>query len=129
MKKILFIFTTSFFLNLIWENVHSVLYIGYKGGQITELILLHATFVDAVIITLITLPFIFLPQFKKQSWLIIPLGIVVSVLIEYWGLGTGRWAYNSFMPVIPILQVGLTPTIQLGFIGFGSLKLVDLFLI
>ena len=120
MKRIISIFAIAFVLNLIWENLHSVLYANYMGNKITEFILLRATLVDAVIITLITLPFIFYPFFKKQSWLITIIGIIIAVCIEYWALNTGRWAYNSLMPKIPILNTGLTPTIQLGLLGYVS---------
>ena len=45
-------------------------------------------------------------------------GIVVAVLIELWALQTGRWAYTGAMPLVPFLGAGLTPTIQLGFLGY-----------
>ena len=86
---------------------------------------MRATLVDAIIVTMIVLPFLFLPQLKNKSWLIILAGIVVSIFIEYWGLGTGRWAYNSLMPIIPFLGIGLTPTIQLGLLGYLSFKLQE----
>jgi len=66
MKKIFLIFVLSFLLNLIWENLQSFLYLSYQGGKITELILLRATLTDALIITAICLPFIFLKKFKKK---------------------------------------------------------------
>lgn len=95
------------------------------GSKITEFILMRATLVDAIILTMIVLPFLFLPQLKNKSWLIILTGIVVSIFIEYWGLGTGRWAYNSLMPVIPFLETGLTPTIQLGLLGYISFEIEE----
>ena len=123
MKKILSIFVIAFVLNAIWENLHSFLYAAYRGGKITEFILLRATLADAVIITIIALPFLFIPSFKKRSWLIIIIGLVISVAIERYALSTGRWAYNAFMPIIPLLSVGLTPTIQLGLLGYFSLRI------
>ncbi len=95
-------------------------------GPITQFILLHATFGDAVMITLIVLPFLFLPTFKKYDWIIIPIGIIIAVSIEWYALGVGRWAYNEYMPIIPLLKVGLTPTIQLGLLGYLSLKISDI---
>lgn len=124
-KKIFFIFTIAFILNLIWENFHSLLYANYMGGKITELILLKATLVDAFIIVIITLPFVFFPLLKKQSWIIILIGFVISVSIEYYALGAGRWAYNSMMSIIPFLGTGLTPTIQLGLLGYISFKIQE----
>lgn len=124
MKKVFLIFILSFVLNLIWENLHSLLYVGYMGGKITEFILLRASIADAVIITLMSLPFVFMPRLKGKSWLIIFIGVLVAIFIELWALNTGRWAYNEYMPIIPILGIGLTPTIQLGFLGYLSYRLV-----
>ncbi len=120
MNPLFSIFFLSFILNFIWENLHSYLYTGYMGGKITEIILLKASLVDALIITAISLPFIYFSLLKNKSWLIIFIGIVISILIELYALHTGRWSYNQYMPLIPLLSVGLTPTIQLGFLGFLS---------
>ena len=125
MKKVFLIFVLSFFLNLIWENLHSLLYINYLGGKISELILVHATLGDAIIITLLCLPFIYLPNQKQKSWLIIPLGVLIAISVEIYALRTGMWAYNEFMPIIPLLKIGLTPTIQLGLLGYLTYWLVE----
>lgn len=125
MKRIFLIFTISFFLNAIWENLHSFLYDNYMGGKITEFILLRATLSDAIYITIIALPFIFYPALKKKDWLIIIFGFIISILIEYYALSAGRWSYNSMMPIIPFLGIGLTPTVQLGLLGYISFKLEE----
>lgn len=146
-------FLTAFGLNLIWENLHSALYVSYKGGPITELILLRAALIDAVIVTAI----IFLTDFVLNRWrtwqfspfsefsnvyyngrplviiyiwvevvMVVVLGILVAVVMEKWGLSTGRWVYSAAMPIIPLLGTGLTPTIQLAVTGFFSLLLSHL---
>ncbi len=123
LKQIGVIFVSAFLLNLVWENVHVFLYDNYKGGAITELILLHATLVDALIIVALSLPLIFISSLKKQSWTIVILGIIIAIIIEWWALGTARWVYNAYMPIIPFLGTGLTPTIQLGLLGYLSFKI------
>ncbi|MBI2634492.1 hypothetical protein HYW82_02370 [Candidatus Peregrinibacteria bacterium] len=123
-KKIFFIFLLSLFLNFIWENAHSYLYTAYMGGRITETILLRASVGDAVIITLLSLPFIFVPMLKNKSWIIIFAGVLIAIFIELYALRTGRWAYNEYMPMIPIISIGLTPAIQLGLLGYLSYRLV-----
>ena len=120
MKKVFLIFLLSFILNVVWENLHSFLYVGYMGGKITEFILLRASVGDAVIITILSLPFMFVPSLKGKSWLIIFVGVLIAIVIELYALNTGRWAYNEYMPIIPILSIGLTPTIQLGLLGYLS---------
>ena len=123
MKKIITIFLSAFILNLIWENLHSLLYSNYMGGEITEFILIRASLFDALMITIILLPFIYLNKLKNKSWLIIVVGIVIAVLNEWYGLSTDRWMYNSLMPVLPIIMVGLTPTLQLGILAYISYKI------
>ena len=124
MKPLFSIFILSFVLNFIWENLHSFLYTNYMGGKITETILLRASIVDALIITAISLPFIYFAIFGKKDWAIIFIGFFISITIELYALNTGRWSYNQYMPLMPLLPVGLTPTIQLGFLGYLSFRLV-----
>ena len=88
------------------------------GGPITEFILLQATLADAVIITLISLPFLYINYFKQREWMIVGFGVVVAVLIEWYALMTSRWGYNSLMPIVPFLGVGLTDrTVRLAWIS------------
>lgn len=120
-KRYSFIFPIAFLLNLIWENLHSFLYTHYQGGAITEPILLRATLFDAVFITLL---FLLIDRMKvgKSTGLYIQIGVsfFVAVLIEVFALSTTRWAYGPWMPIIPILEVGLTPIIQLPLLGYLS---------
>ncbi len=125
MKRIPIIFLLAFLLNLFWENLHSFLYDNYMGGVITEFILMRASLFDAILITLILLPFLQLSLVKNKSWLIIIVATVVAIFNEWYGLGTGRWAYNLWMPILPIIDIGLTPAIQLGLLGWVTYKLQD----
>ncbi|MDO8510393.1 MAG: hypothetical protein Q7S15_02100 [bacterium] len=74
------------------------------------------------------MPFIYISSLKKRSWLIIPVGIALALVVELFALKTGRWAYNDFMPLIPLLSVGITPAIQLGLLGYTTFKLQEYFL-
>src|SRR3989344_6024477 len=96
-RMLALIFLVSFALNLAWEHLHSLLYAGYKGGAITEFILFRASLADAIMITLIALPFLYVPALKARSWLIIAAGLAVAASIELYALGAGRWAYNEHM--------------------------------
>lgn len=125
MKRVLLISISAFFLNLIWENLHSILYASYKGGAITELILVRASVFDAFIISVISLPFLYLSFFRKRVWLIFVVATVVAVINEWYGLGTGRWMYNVYMPMLPLVNVGLTPALQLGTLGVLSFKIQE----
>ena len=125
MKRALAVFAAAFILNAVWENFHAFLYANYMGGKITEFILLRAALADAAMITAIALPFIFYLPLKRRSWIIVLLGFVLAVCIEWWALSTGRWTYNAYMPIIPLLSVGLTPAIQLGLLGYLSFKIQE----
>ncbi|MBI2626699.1 MAG: hypothetical protein HYW77_00435 [Parcubacteria group bacterium] len=121
-KKLFSIFIASFLLNLVWENLHSYLYIHYKAGEITQLILLRATLFDALFITLLAILFIKFAYFKDRKWYALSIGVVFAILIELSALKTGRWAYSEFMPIIPLINTGLTPTIQLGILSYLVFK-------
>lgn len=114
--KIVYIFLISFGLNYVWEHMHSLLYTQYQGGRISEFVLFHATLGDACIITALFLPFLYISQKYKRiyyPWGLIIVASIISILIERYALSVGRWSYNSMMPIIPFLEVGLTPTIQI----------------
>ena len=112
-------------LNAIWESLHAFLYDNYMGGEITKFILVRASLFDAILITAILLLVINLPLLKNKTWVIIIVGLVVAVANEWYGLGTSRWAYNELMPIMPIIKTGLTPTLQLGILGYITYKIQD----
>ncbi len=41
------------------------------------------------------------------------LGAAVAVAVEWWALATERWQYAGAMPIVPFLQVGLLPVLQM----------------
>lgn len=120
MKKVAVVFFSAFILNVVWENLHSLLYANYQGGTITEFILLQASLFDAIVITILVLPFLYHSFLRRYPWLILVFGTVVAVANEWYGLGTGRWLYNSAMPILPVIHLGLSPVIQLGLSGYVS---------
>jgi len=128
MKKVGIVFILAFLLNVVWENLHAVLYTSYKGGEITQFILIRASLFDAVVITCFLLPFLFLPFLKNKLWLILLIGTLIAVINEWYGLTTSRWAYNSFMPIVPFFEVGLTPMFQLGLLGCLVMVVQDVLL-
>jgi hypothetical protein len=118
LKKYLYIFIIAFALNLFWENAHAFLYIHYKGDAITEYVLFRAALFDAVIITLCAYLFLTIFALKNKLWIMSLVLVFFAIGLELWALKTGRWAYVGSMPLIPFLGIGLTPTVQLGLIGY-----------
>jgi hypothetical protein len=125
-KKIGLVFVISFILNLVWENIHSILYLRYQGGPITEFILARAALSDAVYITFAGLIIITMSHFKYRLYLATFLLLVLSVMIEKIALESSRWVYKDIMPIVPILKVGLTPAIQLALLGHVTFKVTNL---
>ena len=121
------VFLPGFVLNVLWEFAHAGLYAHYRGGEITNLILLRAALFDAFFITMLGVLFFFVPWFRARLWLVFVAGILFATGLEWFALSTGRWEYTTAMPIIPFLHVGLTPTIQLGVTALVSLKLAALF--
>ncbi len=120
-KHVVIIFLVSFFLNAVWEIVHSTLYVHYKGGPITSLILLQAMFVDAGLICGL---FIVSRLTRQNMYAVMVVGgLLIAILLELWALKTNRWAYATTMPLVPLLHTGLTPTIQLVLTGGTALWL------
>lgn len=118
LKKFLIIFIIAFVLNLIWEHFHSVLYVHYKGGEITSYILTRAAIFDAFMIT-------FFVYFLKNIKYVVLIAVLFSIGLEIWAIEVGRWVYTDSMPTI--FGVGLTPAIQLGLLAFLSMKILTIF--
>jgi hypothetical protein len=116
------VFWVGFVVSWLWEALHSALYSGYMNGPVTVFILFRAAFVDAVIISVSI--FIARKFGKYKTLFILSAGLVVAVIIETWSLQTGRWEYNSLMPIIPVIKTGLTPTIQLAVTAYFVEKII-----
>jgi hypothetical protein len=120
------VFFLGLVANLVWENWHAQFYQHYQNQPITQLILIKAAIFDAVFIFILALIFGLLPAGNKKYWLGLLIGIIFSIILEKHALATGRWAYNDLMPIIPLLNTGLTPTIQLGLLSYGILKSLNI---
>ena len=118
MKKLATIFLLAFFANFIWEYLHASLYLHYQGDEISEFVLLRAALFDAAFITILGLLFLRARFLREHLWLALVIGVAFAVGLERWALATGRWAYAPAMPIIPFLQIGLSPTIQLGLLSY-----------
>ncbi len=124
------VFLVGWLLNLLWENLHVFLYEHSRDTLFTQIdqlerfiILLRASIFDATFIVVVTAIAVSIPFLKKyRTWFISIAGVIFAIWLEMHALGTGRWAYNSLMPVIPILNVGISPTIQLGLTGYLAYK-------
>lgn len=110
----------GFLTNLIWENVQAPLYKGFVSfGQHFKQCLI-ASVGDMVFVVVVYL--IFVGVFRDWYWiqnltlklaiLVVLLGGISAVVFEKVAFHLGYWSYGK-MPVIPLLDVGLMPVIQL----------------
>lgn len=117
MRNWIALFIASFALNFVWESFHSLFYVHYLGGPITYFILARAAIFDAFIILALAYVLRGLAS-KGVVVLLVVTCTFFSVLLEIWALGLGRWAYNAYMPLLPFINVGLTPALQLGITSY-----------
>src|SRR3989344_6549677 len=102
------IFVLAFAVNLIWEKLHYGLYVSNHYPAVSGYAVLLGAFLDAVYVSLAILLF---KRFGSAFPVIAALG--AGVLIEKLALTFSWWSYGPMMPVIPLINTGLSPTVQL----------------
>lgn len=102
-KNLPAVFLISFGLNLIWELLQMGLYVDVTSFPWC---CVEATFWDAVIITTV-----YFLMSRANKITIILLMFLIAAFIENRALEDGRWAYNSYMPLV--YGLGLSPLLQL----------------
>ncbi|MDD2870430.1 MAG: hypothetical protein PHS49_00435 [Candidatus Gracilibacteria bacterium] len=120
-KIILSILIVSFILNIAWENANAPLYKGFIDYSNHFKMCFDASIGDALLIltmyfliSLILWNLDWIESIKiKDFFLIIVIGLIITIIFEKYALDTGRWDYNEYMPIIPFLGIGLSPILQL----------------
>lgn len=115
--KIFTLAVVAFLLHLVWENVQAPLYANYQSLPQHFPACLVGTIGD-VAITLFVLAFF---RLLKKSWprtiadfsALAIAGFLIAIMIEQRALPAGKWNYAPEMPIIPWLNVGLTPILQM----------------
>ncbi len=111
----------SFVVHFVWESVHFGLYTNYDHWTRGMPVYVLATVGDV----LYTLGACALVSAIKKSYdwisdatfsdylMLVTLGCLIALFVEYKGLALDRWEYLPEMPLIPILGVGLSPVLQM----------------
>ena len=109
-------------LNLLWEVAHLPLYTLWLTGSTQEIMVavLHCTAGDAVIaISALTLALVLrgTADWPNQRYLAVSVfavvfGLIYTIYSERINISSGAWTYSDLMPIIPWLDVGLTPVLQ-----------------
>ena len=125
-KALLAYFGSSFFLQLLWENLQAPLYVGYTSFYQHFWICLKATVTgDMIFMVLIYLALALIHKdicwvrnraayLSPATWtLTVVVGVLLAVSFEWWAVFVAhRWVYG-IMPLVPMLHVGLTPVSQM----------------
>lgn len=120
-RTLLIVAGIGLLLNLAWENFQAPLYQGYSNFWQHFPICSVASLGDALIVLVLYL--VLAAINRNMFWIaklnranimvLIILGTLVGIGIEKWALATERWQYNSAMPLIPYIGVGLLPVLQM----------------
>lgn len=120
-KQIIFLSLIAFVVHVIWENTQASLYEGYGSFAEHLPVCVGGTFGDVaitlfvyLIVALLKNDFNWIAALNKKDVIALAvIGLFIAVGIEWRALLFGRWAYTDAMPIIPYLQVGLTPILQM----------------
>lgn len=119
-------------MNYAWEILQAPLYHNSGFSEIqTWLVCLRAGFGDVVIVLgIYALGGLLFRSFKWPAHLTVSkgvylgvVGVALAVLIEVMALRSGKWSYNSVMPLLPIAGVGVTPVAQLMILPWLSMQI------
>ena len=118
----LYLFLLAVPLNVIWEVAQIKAYDFPESSLMTNVIgCLVPTLGDGLMILIIYWAgWLF---FRDSKWILNPrtkgyllmvgVGLILAVLVEWNALRTGAWGYDEQMITIPILGVGLLPVLQM----------------
>ena len=119
-RFMLLVSVTAFLLNLAWEMLQVPLYQGGTYNLEHFLFCVVVSVADVIMILLIYLGLalvykspLWVYNFKWQRIIaVILIGALGAALAEIKHTSEGTWSYADSMPVIPIINVGLSPVLQ-----------------
>ncbi len=126
----------SLLLNFAWEMLQMPFFKGMDLNWRATVFCAVASVADTLMVMLLYLGFaiIYKESFwvKQMSWqrilLLILVGFIGAVLAELKHTSAGDWSYSNYMPVLPVLGVGIVPLLQFmvlpAIIYFLSFKII-----
>lgn len=119
-KQVIAISVYAFILNFIWEVSQGFLFSDYVYNFQHISFCALASVADLIMVLL--LYFVFSVALKNPFWIknftpykslsLLFIGGAGAILGEWRHLSEGTWSYTETMPVLPIIEVGLTPLLQ-----------------
>jgi len=120
----LMVWSVSFFLHFFWEMAQVPFFSSMAEASHWDVVWLctRATAGDAnIALGAYALGALFVKDWFwiTQPWRLptlsvyLGVGLIVTIIFEYWATGAGqRWNYSDFMPEIPLLGIGALPLAQ-----------------
>lgn len=107
-------------LHALWERTHIPLYTGYE--YLSQIPIIYYAVMGDVMYMLLAVSVVSLYR-QRMDWIAAPsvrdifwlavLGFGIALFVEHKALAFGRWAYLDAMPILPFLNVGLSPVLQM----------------
>jgi hypothetical protein len=116
------LFVVSVVLNYFWEIGQGVLFVGMDSWENISWHCFVASLGDGLIVC--TIHAVGALFFRREDWFIGPglkgyavmlmTGLVIAVAIEWFAVHVlQRWSYTPDMPVLPGVNIGITPLLQM----------------
>jgi hypothetical protein len=128
----LIIAIVGFTLSFIWENLHFPLYQSYADWMV-QIVFLFCALGDIILIFLVY--FLAAALFNDLFWLTklhfkkivitLTISIIISLVAEKAALLLGWWQYNDQMPIISILDIGLSPFLAIALLPLLTFILAE----
>ncbi|MDF1567679.1 MAG: hypothetical protein RQ801_13635 [Spirochaetaceae bacterium] len=120
--------------NYLWEMLQMPLFAEMEFSDPKSwLICFRASLGDGVIV--LTIWVIGFAVFRKTAWaenldarsipILLLSGSLIAIGIEWLALEAGRWRYSEIMPLVPLVNVGLIPFLQLLILPWISIRLAS----
>lgn len=108
-------------LHALWEQSHISLYTGYEKMEGVLPVWLFATLGDiaytvgaVLFVGLSKGDALWILRAQPRDFLVLLiLGFLMALFVEYKAFALGRWSYTEQMPIIPYLKVGFSPILQM----------------
>lgn len=112
---------SAFVLHLAWENAHLGLYESFEGISGPIPVLLYATMGDVaytlaavLLLSWMRREYVWLREPSRHDYTVLAgMGVLIALFVEYKALALARWTYTAEMPIVPLLDVGFSPLVQM----------------
>ena len=119
-KSIITVSLLAFILNFIWEFTQGPLYKGFKYDWQHISFCMLASIADMLMVLILLFSFGLI--YKNLYWinsmdlkkvlLLVFVGFSGAILAEVFHTIRGDWSYTDAMPLLPVVEVGMSPVLQ-----------------